>query len=94
MRALVVIGPSDSDPSMALIVGVTGRPNTDDSVDGNYFNNSFKEAARRMNARFEYDSFEASVLEIAQSDLGQFMEALSDVDAERVARARMAMEDD
>ena len=93
LRPLVVIGPSADDDSLALIVGVTAKPNSDDAVGGNFFTHSFKMAAERIHARFRHDSFEASVIQVAQRDLGQFIEALSDIDAERLARIRMASAD-
>jgi cell division control protein 45 len=87
VRPLVVIGPSPEDPTLALIVGVTGKPNTDNEGGGNFFTHSFKMAAERVHARFKHDSFEASVVQVAERDLGSFMEALSDLDAERLARS-------
>ena len=93
VRPLVVIGPSPEDPTLALIVGVTGKPNTDNEGGGNFFTHSFKMAAERVHARFKHDSFEASVVQVAERDLGSFMEALSDLDAERLARS-MANEAD
>lgn len=88
IRPLVVIGPSSEDDSFALIVGVTAKPNTDDTSGGNFFTYSFKLAAERINARFKHGSFEASIIQVAKRDLGQFIEALSDIDAERLARLR------
>lgn len=90
LRPLVVIGPSSDDDSLALIVGVTARPNSDDAAGGNFFTHSFRMAAERINARFKHGSFEASIIQVAKRDLGQFIEALSDIDAERLARIRMA----
>ena len=90
LRPLVVIGPSSEDDSLALIVGVTAKPNTDDVAGGNFFTHSFRMAAERVNARFKHGSFEASIIQVAKRDLGQFIEALSDIDAERLARIRMA----
>jgi len=87
VRPLVVIGPSPEDKTLALIVGVTGKPNTDSEAGGNFFTHSFKLAAERVHARFKHDSFEASVVQVAERDLGSFMEALSDLDAERLARS-------
>lgn len=92
LRPLVCIGPSAEDESLALIVGVTAKPNTDDAAGGNFFTHSFKMAAERIHARFRHDSFEASVIQVARRDLGPFIEALSDIDAERLARLRMAAE--
>jgi cell division control protein 45 len=89
-RPLVLSGPSpDGDKGLALVVGVTGKPTTDDVGGGNHFAHSFRRAAEHVRARFKHDSFEASVLQVAEKDLGEFMEALSDIDAERVARERM-----
>jgi len=89
-RPLVVVGPSpDSDKGLALVVGVTGKPQSDDTGGGNHFAHSFRRAAEQIRARFRHDSFEASVLQVSERDLGEFMEALSDIDAERVARERM-----
>ena len=89
-RPLVVVGASpDGDKGLALVVGVTGKPQADDTTGGNHFAHSFRRAAERIRARFRHDSFEASVLQVASRDLGDFMEALSDIDAERVARERM-----
>lgn len=89
-RPLVVVGPSpDADKGLALVVGVTGKPRADDTGGGNHFAQSFRRAAQQIRARFRHDSFEASVLQVAEKDLGEFMEALSDIDAERVARERM-----
>ena len=89
-RPLVVVGPSpDGDKGLALVVGVTGKPRSDDTQGGNHFAHSFRRAAEHVRARFKHDSFEASVLQVAERDLGEFMEALSDIDAERVARERM-----
>ena len=96
-RPLVVVGPSSShsdsgnDPSsgLASVVGVTGKPRADDAESGNHFSSSFRRAAETVRARFKHDSFEASVVHVAERDLGEFMEALSDIDAERVARERM-----
>jgi cell division control protein 45 len=42
-----------------------------------------------VRASFRHDAFEASVVQVSQRNLGEFMEALSDIDAERVARERM-----
>ena len=93
-RPLVVVGPSpdssgDQGQGLALVVGVTGKPQSDDTAGGNHFAHSFRRAAEQIRARFRHDSFEASVLQVSDRDLGEFMEALSDIDAERVARERM-----
>lgn len=97
-RPLVVVGPcadatdaSGSTPNagLALVVGVTGKPRADDLESGNHFSQSFRRAAESVRAKFKHDSFEASVLQVSERNLGEFMEALSDIDAERVARERM-----
>jgi cell division control protein 45 len=96
-RPLVVVGAApgsqsgsrDAARGMALVVGVTGKPRRDDTSGGNHFAHSFRRAAEHVKARFTHDAFEASVLKVAERDLGEFMEALSDIDAERVARERM-----
>ena len=58
-------------------MGVTGKPQSDDTGGGNHFAHSFRRAAEQIRARFRHDSFEASVLQVAERDLGEFMEALS-----------------
>jgi cell division control protein 45 len=99
-RPLVVVGPSAMDTGdagsnptsgggLALVVGVTGKPRADDLESGNHFSRSFRLAAEQVRAEFKHDSFEASVLQVSTQNLGEFMEALSDIDAERVARERM-----
>ena len=99
-RPLVVVGPcvfstdedegdADLNASFALVVGVTGAPRADDADGGNHFATSFRRAAETVRARFRHDAFEASVVQVSQRNLGEFMEALSDIDAERVARERM-----
>jgi cell division control protein 45 len=97
-RPLVVVGAAPgsrggsrdaAQGGMALVVGVTGKPRQDDTTGGNHFAHSFRRAAEHVKARFTHDAFEASVLKVAERDLGEFMEALSDIDAERVARERM-----
>jgi cell division control protein 45 len=99
-RPLVVVGPSAMDTGdagsnptsgggLALVVGVTGKPRADDLESGNHFSRSFRLAAEQVRAEFKHDSFEASVLQVSTPNLGEFMEALSDIDAERVARERM-----
>ena len=103
-RPLVVVGPcvgaavatTDNegegqtiDGSFALVVGVTGAPRADDADGGNHFATSFRRAAETVRASFRHDAFEASVVQVSQRNLGEFMEALSDIDAERVARERM-----
>ncbi len=102
-RPLVVCGPASSvsdetderpgdahgDGAFALVVGVTGAPRADDADGGNHFASSFRRAAETVRARFKHDAFEASVVRVAERNLGEFMEALSDIDAERVARERM-----
>ena len=80
---------SSNDASFALVVGVTGAPRADDADGGNHFSQSFRRAAETARARFKHDAFEASVVQVARQNLGEFMEALSDIDAERVARERM-----
>jgi cell division control protein 45 len=90
-RPLVVVGPCvDAEKGMAMVVGVTGKPNNDDTAGGNHFAHSFRRAAEHTRAKFRHDSFEASVLTVAERNLGEFMESLSDFDAERLARERMA----
>ena len=101
-RPLVVCGPASretsddakrtvggGDGAFALVVGVTGAPRADDADGGNHFSSSFRRAAETVRARFKHDAFEASVVQVAERNLGEFMEALSDIDAERVARERM-----
>ena len=90
-RPLVVVGTCvDAEKGMAMVVGVTGKPNNDDTAGGNHFAHSFRRAAEHTRAKFRHDSFEASVLTVAERNLGEFMESLSDFDAERLARERMA----
>ena len=90
-RPLVVVGPCvEAEKGMAMVVGVTGKPNNDDTAGGNHFAHSFRRAAEHIRAKFRHDSFEASVLTVSERNLGEFMESLSDFDAERLARERMA----
>ena len=91
LRPLIVVGPSMVDPNYSLVVGVTEKPQTD-SVEnkGNFFMHSYKRAAEQMRAHTKHGSFEGSVVQVAKTDLPEFLESLSDIDAERVARQAMA----
>ena len=91
LRPLIVVGPSMVDPNYSLVVGVTEKPQTD-SVEnkGNFFMHSYKRAATQMRAHTKHGSFEGSVVQVAKTDLPEFLESLSDIDAERVARQALA----
>ena len=89
-RPLVVVGPSLNDPNYSLVVGVTEKPQTDSAESGgNFFMHSYERAARQVRANMKHGAFEASVIQVAKTDLSEFLEALSDIDAERVANAAM-----
>jgi hypothetical protein len=79
------------DPNYSLVVGVTEKPQTD-SVEnkGNFFMHSYKRAAKQMRAHTKHGRFEGSVVQVAKTDLPEFLESLSDIDAERVARQALA----
>ena len=82
-RPLVVCGPASretsddakhtvggGDGAFALVVGVTGAPRADDADGGNHFSSSFRRAAETVRARFKHDAFEASVVQVAERNLG------------------------
>ena len=87
LRPLIVVGPSMIDPNYFLVVGVTEKPQTD-SIEsgGNFFMQSYARAAEQVRAHTKHGSFEGSVVQVAKTDLPEFLESLSDIDAERVAR--------
>jgi cell division control protein 45 len=87
LRPLIVVGPSMIDPNYCLVVGVTEKPQTD-SIEsgGNFFMQSYARAAEQVRAHTKHGSFEGSVVQVAKTDLPEFLESLSDIDAERVAR--------
>jgi len=43
-----------------------------------------------VRAHTKHGSFEGSVVQVAKTDLPEFLESLSDIDAERVARQALA----
>ena len=66
------------------------KPNNDDTAGGNPPRTRSAEQRSTYAPSSGHDSFEASVLTVSERNLGEFMESLSDFDAERLARERMA----